>query len=103
MMYYGREHEEENRRKKRTRQKTEAPTMAVRSALKQPEKNAQRNPGKKGRTYYYCGKEGHLKRDGPQASKPPPGSMSSLQRITLEKRLPSEVYAPGIGLSRQSG
>ena len=33
-VYYGREYEEENRRKKRTRQKIEAPTMAVRPALK---------------------------------------------------------------------
>ena len=47
--------------KKRIRQKTEAPTMAVRSALKQPEKNTQRDPGEKGWTCYYCGKEGHLK------------------------------------------
>ena len=29
--------------------------------------------------------------------------MSSLQRITLEKRLPSKVKAPVVGLSRQSG
>ena len=71
MVYYGREHEEENRRKKRTRQKTEAPTMAVRSALKQPEKNTQRNPGGKGWIWYYCGKEGHLKQNCPQTSKLP--------------------------------
>ena len=60
------------RGKKRTWQKTDAPTMAVRPALKQLEKNAQRNPGEKGWTCYYCGKEGCLKRDCPQASKPPP-------------------------------
>ena len=29
--------------------------------------------------------------------------MSSLQRITLEKRLPSKLQAPGVGLSRQLG
>ena len=36
MVYCGREYEEE-KSKKRTRQETEAPTMAVRSVLKQPE------------------------------------------------------------------
>ena len=72
MAYYGREYEEENKRQKRTRQKTDASTMAVRPALKQPEKNAQRDPGEKGWACYYCGKEGHLKWDCPQASKLPP-------------------------------
>ena len=71
MVYYGREYKEQNKKLKRTRQKTEPPTMAVRSALKRPEKNAQRNPGEKGWTCYYRGKEGHLKWDCLQASKPP--------------------------------
>ena len=44
--------------------------MAMKNVLKQPEKNAQRGPGEKGWACYYCGKEGHLKRDCPQASKP---------------------------------
>ena len=35
------------RGEKRTRQKTEAPTMAVRPALKQPEKNTQRDQVKR--------------------------------------------------------
>ena len=60
------------RGKKRTMQKTEAPIMAVRPALKQPEKNTQRDPGEKGWACYYCGKEGHLNGDGSQASMPPP-------------------------------
>ena len=63
MVYYGREYEEEKKRQKRTRRKTEASTMAVRPALKKPEKNAQRDPGEKGWACYYCGKEGHLKWD----------------------------------------
>ena len=67
-VYYDREYEKENKREKRTRQKTEAPTMAVRPALKQPEKNAQRDPGEKGWACYYCGVEGHLKWNCPQAS-----------------------------------
>ena len=32
--------------------------MVVRTILKQPEKNAQRDPGEKGWAFYYCGKEG---------------------------------------------
>ena len=36
MVYYGKEYEEK-KRKKKTWQKTEAPTMAIRSSLKQPE------------------------------------------------------------------
>ena len=46
--------------------------MVVRAALKQPEKNAPRDPGEKGWACHYCGKEGHLKWDCPQASKLPP-------------------------------
>ena len=45
--------------------------MAMKNILKQPEKNAQRDPGEKGWACYYCGKEGHLKRDCPQASSCP--------------------------------
>ena len=44
----------------------------MRTIVKQPEKNAQRNPGEKGWAWYYCGKEGHLKQDYPQTSKLPP-------------------------------
>ena len=45
--------------------------MSMRAILKQPEKNSQRDPGEKGWACYYCGKEGHLKQDCPQASKLP--------------------------------
>ena len=82
-VYYGREYKEKKIEKK-DQGKTEAPTMAVRSTLKQPEKNAQRNPGEKGQTCYYCGKEGHLKRDAS-------GIHVQSARATLEKRLPSKV------------
>ena len=44
IVYYGREYKEENKRQKRTRQKTEVPTMAVRSALKQPEEKCPKGP-----------------------------------------------------------
>ena len=47
--------------------------MAMKTAMNPPEeKNVQRNPGEKGWACYYCGKEGHLKWNCPQASKPPP-------------------------------
>ena len=71
-VYYGREYEEKKERPKKTKEKTEAFAMAVKNFLKQPEKNAQRDLGEKGWACYYCGKEGHLKWDCPQASKPPP-------------------------------
>ena len=69
--YYGREYEEKKERPRKTKEKAEAFTMAMKIVLKQPEKNAQRDPGVKGWAYYYCGKEGNLKRDCPQASKLP--------------------------------
>ena len=70
-VYYGREYEEKKERHKKTKEKAEAFAMAMKNVLKQPEKNAQRDPGEKGWACYYCGKEGHLKWDCPQASKPP--------------------------------
>ena len=42
IVYYGREYEEKKERQKKTREQAEAPAMAVRTVLKQPEKNAQR-------------------------------------------------------------
>ena len=51
--------------------------MAMKTVLKQREKNAQRNPGEKGWACYCWGKEGHLKRDCPQAPKPPPAPCQS--------------------------
>ena len=47
-VYYGREYEEKKERQKRTKEQAEALAMAIRTVLKQPEKNAQRDPGEKG-------------------------------------------------------
>ena len=69
--YYGKEYEEMKESQKRTKEQGEALAMAMKIVLKQPEKNAQRDPHEKGWACYYCGKEGHLKWDCPQASKLP--------------------------------
>ena len=58
--------------RERRKEKVEALAMAVKTVLKQPEKNAQRDTGEKGWACYCCGKEEHPKQDCPQASKPPP-------------------------------
>ena len=47
-VYYGREYEKKKEWQKKTKEQIEALAMAMRSILKQPEKNAQRDPGKKG-------------------------------------------------------
>ena len=88
-VYFGREYEEKKERQRNTKEQVEAFAMAMKTILKQPVKNAQRDPGEKEWACYYSGKEGHLKRDCPQASKPP--SASCLQRTTLEERLPPEA------------
>ena len=46
-VYYGREYEEKKERQKKTKEQAEALTMAMKTGLKQPEKNAQRDPGEK--------------------------------------------------------
>ena len=51
---------------KRTREQAEALAMAMKTVLKQPKKNAQRDLAKKPWACYYCGKEGNLKGDCPQ-------------------------------------
>ena len=62
-VFYGREYEEKKERQKKTKEQAEALVMAVTTVLKQPEKNAQRDPGEKGWACYYCGKEGNFKQD----------------------------------------
>ena len=69
-VYFGKEYEEKKERQKKTKEQAEALVMAMRTVLKQSEnKNAQRDPGEKRWACYYCGKEGHLKRNCLQASK----------------------------------
>ena len=68
--------------------------MAMKTVLKQPEKNAPRDPGEKGWSCYYCGKEGHLKWDALKHLRCP-GCMSGLQRTTLEERLPQRHRSQG--------
>ena len=46
-VFYGREYEEKTERQKKTKEQAEALVMAVTTVLKQPEKNAQRDPGDK--------------------------------------------------------
>ena len=79
-VYYGREYEERKERQRKTKEQTEALIMTVRTILRQTEKSAQRDPGGKGWICYYCGKEGHLKWDCPQASKPPLGACPVFKR-----------------------
>ena len=66
---YGKEYEKKKERQRKTKGQAEAFTMPMKTILKQPEKNAQRDPGEKGWDCYYCGKERHLTWDCPQASK----------------------------------
>ena len=64
-VYSGRDYEEKKERQRKTKEQAEAFAMAMKTVLKQPKKNAQRDPGEKGWACYYCGKEGHLERDCP--------------------------------------
>ena len=47
-VYYGREYEAKKERQKNTKEKAKAFTMAMKNFLKQPDKDAQRDPGEKG-------------------------------------------------------
>ena len=87
--------EEKKERQKKTKEKAEAFAMAIKNVLKQPEKNAQRGPGEKGWACYYCGKEGHLKRDCPQASKPPLASCLVCKGPHWKRDCPQRRRSPG--------
>ena len=89
-VYYGREYEEKKERQKKMKEMAEAFAMA-----KQPEKNAQRGPGEKGWACYCCGKEGHLKRDCPQASKLPPAPCPVCKGPHWKRDCPQRRRSPG--------
>ena len=69
-------------------EQVEVLAMAMRTILKQPEKNALRGPDEKGWACHYFGKEGHLKQDCLQASKPPqlhvPSAKDHIERLPPE-------------------
>ena len=95
IVYYSREYEEKKERQKRTKKQVEALTMAMKTILKQPEKNAQRVPGENGWACYYCGKAwsgggGASEAGSPSGILAAPSSMSGLQKTTLAERLPPE-------------
>ena len=69
--------------------------MAMKNFLKQPEKDAQRDLGEKGWARYYCGKEGHLKRDCSQASKPPPAPCPVCKGPHWKRDCPQRHKSPG--------
>ena len=69
--------------------------MAMKNFLKQPEKDAQRDLGKKEWACYYCGKEGHLKQDCPQASKPPPAPCPVCKGPHWKRDCPQRHKSPG--------
>ena len=71
-VYYGREYEKKKEKQRKTKEMAEALKMPMKIVFKQPEKNAQRDPGEKEWACCCGGKEGHLQRGCPQASKPPP-------------------------------
>ena len=83
-------------RQKKNKEQAEAFTMAMKTVLQQPEKNAQRDPGEKGWACYYCGKEGHLKRDCPQASKPPPAPCPVCKGPHWKRDCPQRCRSQGL-------
>ena len=82
-------------KKKKKDKKAKAFTMAMKNVLKQPEKDAKREPDEKGWACYYCGKEGHLKWDCPQASKPPPVPCSVCKGRHCKRDCPQTCRSPG--------
>ena len=78
--------------------------MAVKTVMNQlEEKNAQRNPGEKGRACYYCGKEGHLKRSCSQASKLPLASHLVYKGSHWRRDCPQRCRPQGSGSQDNQG
>ena len=71
--------------------------MTMKNFLKPPEKDSQKDPGEKGWACYYCGKEGHLKCDYPQASKAP-----RLHVWSAKDHTGRETALRGVGLQGQT-
>ena len=92
-VYYGRKYEEKKKRQKKTKEKAEAFAMAINSLRKMPRGAQVKRDGlaitveRRGTSSGIALR--HLSR---------PGSMSSLQRTTLEERLPPR----GVGLQGQT-
>ena len=84
------------KKKQKTKEKAKAFAMAMKNVLKQPEKNAQRGPGEKGWACYYCGKEGHLKQDFPQASKLPPAPCLVCKGLHWRRDFPQRCRFQGL-------
>ena len=82
-------------RQKKAKEQAEALTVAMRAVLKQPEKNAQRDLREKRWACYYCGKEGHLRRDCPQASKRPRLHVQSARDHTGGETVPRGIAFGG--------
>ena len=101
-VYYSREYKEKKERQRKTKKQAKALVMALRTILKQPGKSAQWDPGETGCTCYYCGKEGHLKQDCPQATKAPLAPCSVCKEPHQKRDCP-EAQLPGVRHSRQSG
>ena len=66
-------------------------------------KNVQRNPGEKRWTCYYCGKEGHLKQDCPQASISFPWLHVKSAKDHTGEETALRGVGPRGGISRQLG
>ena len=94
-VYYSREYEGKKERQRKTKEQVEALVKPVRTVLKQPEKNAQRDPGEKGWACYYRGKEGHLKWNCPQPSKPPPAPCLVCKRPHWRRDSPKRFRCQG--------
>ena len=89
------------RRGRKRAGKTEVPAMVLRSTLKQPERSAHRKPGV--RNSVAVTEESQDTCESCSQVSKPPLSPCPVCRHPHWRTLLSEAWAPGIGLSRQSG